>query len=142
MASFDLSIVSPEKEIFSERALRLKACSVQGELEILPGHTELLAQLAPGPLWITNLEQKMHPLVIFGGILEALQHSVIILADCILRVEDLDKARALQAKLDAEQILRNPSNYKQHAIARDEIAFASAQLKIISYLSGKKNTNN
>ena len=140
MIPFGLTIVSQEKPIYEGNAVKLFVTSLQGELEILYGHTRLLAQLVPAPVWIEKEDHTKEALVMLGGILEVQPHKCIILADTAMRADDLDEAKALNAKRTAEQILnqRRCANIDYSAV-RNELAFASAQLKVLRYLLNKHN---
>jgi F-type H+-transporting ATPase subunit epsilon len=50
MATFTLEIKTPEKSLFFDRALRLTAQAVDGEIGILPGHAPLATRLKAGSL--------------------------------------------------------------------------------------------
>ncbi len=139
MKSFIVNIVSPEKELYIGNAIKLFATSVNGELEILYGHARLLAQLLPAPVWIEKPDQTKEAIVIFGGILEVQYNKSIILADTGIRAADIDEAKALNAKRDAEHILKQKNiSTIDYTAVREELAFASAQLRVIRYLLGKK----
>ncbi len=139
MKSFALNIVSQEKQLYTGTAIQLFVTSLNGELEILYGHARLLAQLAPAPVWITKSDFTKEALVVFGGVLEVQSDKCIILADSAIRAADLDEAKALNAKRDAEHILKQKNiSTIDYSSVRDELAFASAQLRVIRYLLGKK----
>ena len=52
MASLEVHLVTPEREVWSGEAEFVTARSVEGDLGVLPGHTPLLAALAVGPVFI------------------------------------------------------------------------------------------
>lgn len=137
MKQFELNIVSQEQQVYCGLAVKLFVTSVHGELEILYGHTKLLAQLAPAPVWIEKSDFSKEALVMFGGVLEVQFNKCIILADTAMRAADLDKVKALKAKRDAEQILLQKGRGIDYEAIRAEIAFASAQLKVIRHLLGR-----
>lgn len=139
MKPFSLNIVSPEKQLYIGPAIKLFVTSLQGELEILFGHARLLAQLAPAPAWIVKPNGIKEAVVIFGGILEVQTDRCIILADTGIRAIDLDEAKALNAKRDAEHVLKQKNiSHLEYTALKEELAFASAQLKVIKYLLSKK----
>jgi F-type H+-transporting ATPase subunit epsilon len=139
MNTFDLIIVSQEKQLYEGTAVKLFVTSLNGEMEILAGHARLLAQLAPAPVWIKKPDQTKEAIVMFGGVLEVQPNKCIILADTAIRAADLDEAKALHAKHEAEHILKQKNvSTIDYAAVREELAFASAQLRVIKYLLGKK----
>ena len=139
MKPFTLNVVSPEKQLYFGTAIKLFVTSLYGELEILYGHARLLAQLAPAPVWIEKPDCTKEVIVMFGGILEFQSDKCIILADTGIRAIDIDEAKALNAKRDAEHILKQKNiSTIDYTAVREELAFASAQLRVIRYLLGKK----
>jgi F-type H+-transporting ATPase subunit epsilon len=69
-----------------------------------------------------------------GGILEVQPGVVTILSDTSLRGADLDEARALEAKRQAEEAMRNRTSSMDYARAQAELAEAVAQLAAIQKL--------
>ena len=94
--NFELSIVSLEKEIFSGMVRSLTVRGVMGQLEILAGHAPLLTMLDPAPGWIRT-DQDEQIIYISGGILEVQPEITTILADTVLRADELDDELAKQS---------------------------------------------
>lgn len=99
-----LSIVTAEREVFSEDVDEVVAHGVEGQLGILPHHSPLMTTLLPGELLIKQGGEEFY-LAISGGFLEVRPDHVIILADTAERVEEIDIARAEEAKRRAEKRL-------------------------------------
>jgi F-type H+-transporting ATPase subunit epsilon len=51
-----LEVVTPERKVFEADVDRVEVPGLDGELGILPGHTELVSQLRPG--WTTYLPYR------------------------------------------------------------------------------------
>jgi F-type H+-transporting ATPase subunit epsilon len=66
-----------------------------------------------------------------GGFLEVQPNLVTVLADTAIRGKDLDEAKALAAKREAEQALANRTSKEEVATAEAELAIAMAQLDAI-----------
>lgn len=138
LKSFKLNIVTQEQQLYLGNAVKLFVTSFFGELEILYGHARLLAQLVPAPIWIEKEDQTKEALVVLGGILEVQPHKSIILADSAIRAVDLDEVKARNAKREAEHILKQRKiSTVDYSIVKDELAYASAQLRVIKYLFSK-----
>lgn len=77
-----VELVSPEEDLFSGDAEFVKARTVEGEIGILPGHTPILAQLAPSEVKIRTAggEQTFN---IDGGFMTVKEDKVIILAEAL-----------------------------------------------------------
>lgn|SRR3990167_1980056 len=129
-----LNIVSAENEIFSGIVEQLVASGELGELGIIPGHAPLLTILKPGEVMITLPGGKQKIYYISGGMLEVQPYNVTILADSVVRAENLDEAAALAAKARAEEAIANKNADMDHSIATAELAMAMAQIRVIQKL--------
>lgn len=129
-----VDIVSAEAQIFSGSAERVVATGALGELGILPGHSQLLTALKPGPVRIIKTEGDEEIFYISGGILEVQPHGVTILADTVMRAADIDEAAVLEVKERAEQMLKESKADFDYAKAASELAQAVAQLQAIRKL--------
>jgi F-type H+-transporting ATPase subunit epsilon len=130
-----VDIVSAEREIFSGTVEMLVAPTVEGEVGILPRHSQLIAKLRPGEVRLTLPNQsEPHSIYVSGGILEVQPHVVTVLSDTAVRAKDLDEAAALQAKKQAEDMLADHKSDIDMARARAELTAALAQLEMIRKL--------
>jgi len=117
-----LEVVTAEKLIYSGEVTAVIAPGVEGELGILPHHARLMTILQPGQLTIKKGPEEEF-LVIGGGYLEVRPDKVIVLADTAERAEEIDVARAEEARKRAEQLL------KEHAAPPQDLATAEAALR-------------
>lgn len=101
MATTRLDIVTAEREVFSDDVDEVVAPGVQGQLGILPHHAPLMTTLLPGELLVKKGGEEFY-LAISGGFIEVRPDRVIVLADAAERVEEIDVARAEEAKRRAE----------------------------------------
>ena len=74
----------------------------EGYFGVLPGHAPLLATLQVGELWY-RVGQERHYLAIAFGFVEVLPDRVTVLAQIAERAQDIDVARAEEAKRRAEE---------------------------------------
>jgi F-type H+-transporting ATPase subunit epsilon len=105
MATTRLDIVTAERVVFSEDVDMVIAPGIEGQLGILPHHAPLMTTLVPGELLVKKGGQEL-PLAITGGFIEVRPDRIIILADAAERVEEIDVARAEEAKRRAEERLK------------------------------------
>ena len=104
MSSIRLDIVTAERVVFSEDVDVVVAPGVEGQLGILPHHAPLMTTLQPGELRVKKGGEEFS-LAISGGFLEVRPDRVIVLADTAERAEEIDVARAEEAKRRAEESL-------------------------------------
>ena len=132
-----VEIVSAEAEVFSGTAEAVFAPAVMGEVGIMPRHAQLLTELKPGEVRVKLPGGEEESFYVSGGFLEVQPHVVTILSDTGLRAKDLDESRALEAKTNAEQALKDRSTKIDYAKAQAELAEAIAQLAAIRRLRKK-----
>jgi F-type H+-transporting ATPase subunit epsilon len=132
-----LHIVSAEQEIYSDLSEMVIVPGTDGDLGIMPQHTQLISTLKPGEVIVTKQGGERESIYISGGILEVQPHIVTILSDTALRASDLDEDRAQQAKEQAESMLEGDADKMDIAKAQAELMQAIEQLKLIEKL--KKN---
>jgi len=101
-----LELVTAERIVLQEDADMVIAPAADGQVGILPHHAPLLTTLRPGELRVRRggVEQE---LVVTGGFMEVLNGKVTILADSAERIEEIDVARAEEARRRAAEALAN-----------------------------------
>lgn len=102
MSSLKLDIVTAERIVYSEDVDAVVAPGIEGQLGILPHHAPLMTILQAGELLVRKGGNE-DSLVISGGFLEVRPDRIIVLADAAERVDEIDVARAEEAKKRAEQ---------------------------------------
>lgn len=130
-----VDIVSAEASLFSGTAEFVAVPGEMGELGIYPRHTPLLTRLKPGAVRVKRAESGEEELIyVSSGIVEVQPYLVTILSDMAIRGQDLDEAKALEAKQAAEEAMKDRSAAMDYAKAQAELAEAVAQLAAIQKL--------
>jgi F-type H+-transporting ATPase subunit epsilon len=129
MATFKLEIVTAEKMIFSDDVSAVLAWGVEGQLAILPHHAPLMTMLQPGDLMIRKDKEEEY-VVISGGFLEVRPDKVIILADACERADEIDIARAEEAKKRAQETMKAGPLTADAATAEAALRRSLARLKV------------
>jgi len=124
MATFRLEIVTAERMVFSEDVTALVAWGVEGQLGILPHHAPLMTMLQPGDLLIRKDKEEEY-LAISGGFLEVRP------ADACERAEEIDIARAEEAKRRAQETMKAAPLSVDAAAAEAALRRSLARLKVI-----------
>lgn len=127
-------IVSAEKEIFNGDATLIVATAELGEIGIAPRHAPLITRLKPGKVIVTLPSGEKLDFYVSGGMLEVQPQVVTVLADTVVRADDLDEAAAIKAKEEAERILANRSEAMSIAEAQQQLQQAMAQLQALERL--------
>ena len=131
--TFQLEIVSVERSLFSGEANFVVVPGVDGELGIFPNHTPLLTKIKPGTLKFQAKDESEETLFfVAGGFLEVQPTVVTVLADTVVRGEEIDQARAEEARRNAEEaISRAPEDKIALATAQAELSYAMAELRTL-----------
>jgi len=108
MATTRLEIVTAERVVLSEDVDAVIAPGIEGQLGVLPHHAPLMTTLMPGELMVRKGGEEFS-LAVSGGFIEVRPDRIIILADAAERVEEIDVARAEEAKRRAEERLKAPA---------------------------------
>ena len=128
MATFQVDVVSAEESIFSGEAKFVALPGESGELGILPRHTPLITRIKPGAVRIQRPDGQEEFVFVAGGILEVQPDHVTVLADTAIRGNDLDEAKASEAKKMAEEAMKNAKSDIDFAKAQGEFAVRAAEL--------------
>ncbi|KAB7707461.1 F0F1 ATP synthase subunit epsilon [Bacillus aerolatus] len=121
MKTFKVSIVTPDGPAYESDVEMVSAKAQSGELGILPGHIPMVAPLQVGAVRLSKGAGKPDLVAISGGFLEVRPDQVTILAQAAETAENIDIARAKEAKLRAESLLSNK---------QDNIDFKRAELAL------------
>ena len=127
MAKLSFEIVTAERVVHSDEVDVVVAPGVLGQLAILPNHASLMTMLEPGEL-VTRRDNEESSIFVSGGFLEVMANKVTILADTAERCEEIDAARAEEAKCRAEEKLQTrPTDFDA---ARAEAALRRSLMRL------------
>lgn len=123
MQTFQLSILAPERKLLqNEPVTSVTLMTAQGEVQILPGHSDLVATLEAGQFLVNAASGKTLKGVISSGFINVENGAVKVLAETIELSHEIDLRRAKTAQEKAEKMLTDAS--------LDVHAFKKYQLKL------------
>ena len=125
-----LEVVTPERKVFEAEVDRVDVPGLDGELGILPGHTELISQLKPAGLLTYYVNDQKVEMAISDGFVEVSPDRVVVLADKAERPEDIDLRRALEYKEHAERQLQRALSDPDIDIVRATIELERASIEL------------
>ena len=132
MNTIQVEVVSAEESIFSGAVEFVVLPGEVGELGVYPNHTPLITRIKAGAVRIRVPGENRDELIfVAGGILEIQPNLVTVLADTAIRGNDLDEARANEARRAAEEALTNAKSKMDLARAHSELAAVTAQIQTI-----------
>ncbi len=125
-----VEVVTAERELYSGEAEMVVAPGADGELGILPRHAALLSLLAPGPLRI-KLAGAEETIFVSGGFLEVSNNKVSVLADTAENAEDIDQARAEEARRRAQERLSQVQSNTERAELQAQLQREINRLRVV-----------
>lgn len=126
-----LQIITPERVVFEEAGVdSVTLPGSEGELTILPRHAPLMTGLRPGALTFRKGGNEID-VALSGGFVEVRENKVIVLADTAERSDEIDAARAEEARRRAASRLATREDVMDVARAVAALERATARLKVI-----------
>jgi F-type H+-transporting ATPase subunit epsilon len=124
-----LEIVTPDAVTYSEEVEMVTLPGTEGEMGIYPQHVALLTQVVPGEV-VVRKDGRDAFLAIGEGFVEITGDRVAIMTDMAIRAENIDEAKAEEARRRAEARLAEQVDDEESAIVSAALAHSLAQLKV------------
>jgi F-type H+-transporting ATPase subunit epsilon len=128
-STLKLEIVTPEAKVYSEDVDMVTLPGSEGEMGIFPMHVPLMTQLTAGEVSVRKGGQDFF-LAVGDGFVEVTGESVSILTDMAIKAENIDEAKAEEARKRAEARLAEHLDDEEVAAVQAALANALAQLKV------------
>ncbi|HEV2124974.1 MAG TPA: F0F1 ATP synthase subunit epsilon [Chloroflexota bacterium] len=122
-----IEIVSAERRLLEDDVDEVIAPTDRGQIGILPRHAAMLTLLIPGELRLKKGGEEQI-IAIGGGFLEVGDNRVTILADSAERAEEVDIARAEEARRRA--MARLTSRSREVDVERAQLALSRSLARI------------
>ena len=119
-----LEIVTPEARSYSDEVDTVVLPGYEGEMGVLPAHSNLVTTLVPGELRITK-GGKTIELAVGEGLVEVTGSVTRILTDAAVDADKIDEAAAEEAIARAKKTLENVKPGEQ----QEEVAAAMAAIQ-------------
>jgi F-type H+-transporting ATPase subunit epsilon len=123
-----LRIVTPETT-YTEEVDMITLPGVDGQMGLLPGHIRMMTQMVPGEL-IVHKDGRDRFLAVGEGLVEVSSERVDILTDMAITAENIDEAKAEQARQRAAARLRERMSSEEVATVNASLARSLAQLRV------------
>ena len=138
--TFQFEIVTPDKIVLKEAVEQAQIPAKNGYIGVLPGHAPLITELGIGEISYT-ISGTTNYLAVAWGFAEVLPDKVTLLAESAERPEDIDTARAEEAKKRAEERLRAGGGELDYKRAHDAIKRAEVRLQVASRSVARSNVS-
>ncbi len=120
MAELNLEIVTPDKPIFNEVVESITVPGTMGNFQILKNHAPLISTFDVGVVTVKSGSEPAY-FSTSGGTVEVNDNKVLVLADSIEPIEQIDLDRAEKAKERAEEHLKKK---KEENVSEERAAAA------------------
>ena len=128
-ATLKLEIVTPDAVVYSEDVHMVTLPAIEGQIGIYPMHIPLLTQIVPGEIIVIK-EGRESFLAVGEGVVEITAHRVAIVTDMAVPAENIDEAKAEEARQRAAARLRDKISDEEVATVNASLARSIAQLKV------------
>ena len=129
MGNFNLQIATPDGVRFSGEAESLLVRTADGDVEILKGHTELLASVLTGRVRIKTPAAERFASA-SGGFLRVSKSEVSLVVTTFEFSDEIDLVRAQKAKEAAEELLKSAKSDANLRSAEAKLARALCRIKV------------
>jgi F-type H+-transporting ATPase subunit epsilon len=129
MATLKLEIVTPEGKPYSEDVEMVTLPGVEGEMGVLPSHVPLLTQLVAGEVAVRKDGREIY-LAVGDGFVEIAGDHVAIMTDMAIQAENIDEAKAEEARQRATARLSEKIDDEEAAMVNASLARSLAQLRV------------
>ena len=127
--SMKLEIVTPAEKTFSEEVDMVTLPGVEGEMGIYPDHIPLMTQIIAGEV-VAKSGGKESYLAVGEGFVKVTGNNVSILTDMAIDADNIDEAKAEEARKQAEARLSEKLSDEESAVVAAALAQSLAQLHV------------
>jgi F-type H+-transporting ATPase subunit epsilon len=128
-ATIKLEIVTPEAKTFSDDVEMVTLDGMDGQMGILPQHMPLMTGLIGGEIIVRKNNENIF-LAVGDGFVQVTGDKISILTDMAIKADDIDEAKAEEARKRAEERLTQKLSDEDAALVQASLMHALAQLKV------------
>ncbi len=128
----DVKIISPEKVIFSGKAVSVSVPGSQSPFQVLYNHAPIVSSLDIGVVKIVDEQDKTIYFATTKGFTEVRKNTVSILVDNAKNAADYDEKEAEEKLSVANNKYENAETPEEKALAKEEVREMRNLLKVIS----------
>ena len=130
MNTFYLRVISSNKVFFDDKVTKFVLPLEDGEMAVLPHHENMIIATSIGEIRIDTPDGKKILGVVGEGFAQIVNNRVTMLVDSAERPEDIDVNRALRAREEAEEQLRQKRSMAEYQLAQGNLARALNRLRV------------
>lgn len=130
MNEFDLTILEADSKFYSGKCISLIVPTTEGLWGIQALHENMIAAMVIGEMKFTLPDGTEKHAAVSGGIIKVEDNSVLILADAVEDVEEIDEKRSMKEELEAQEAMIEKRSIEEYKVAQARMARAINRLKI------------
>ena len=131
MNTFSLKVIASDKVFFDGKCGIIIVPALDGEQAIMSHHEDMVIATREGEVRFKEKEEDDWTKAVVGvGCVYISHNRVIMLVDTAERPEDIDRVRANEAKIRAEERLRQKESLKEYKQSEASLARALTRLKV------------
>lgn len=115
--SLDAQILTPEGALFDGEVEGVRMPGAEGSFEVKPMHAPIISTLKPGLIIVRKPDGQQLKFAVSGGLVEVHDNMLNLLAEAAEPVDEIDVARAKEAKERAQERLKESAT--DNSIDRD-----------------------
>ena len=132
-SSFELKIIAANRVFFDGRCRSLIIPQYDGQKEILAHHENMVIAIDDGEMRFQEENSEEWQYAVVGiGFVQIINNRVTLLVETVEKPEEIDIARAREAKERAEEQLRQQQSLQEYYHSRASWARAMSRLKATS----------
>jgi F-type H+-transporting ATPase subunit epsilon len=124
-----LQIVTPQGTVYAEDVELVTLPGVEGQMGVYPDHVRLTTRMVPGEI-IVRKDNRDYFLAVGGGLVAVTGDRIDILTDMAVAAENIDEAKAEEARQRAAARLREKLSAEEVASVNASLARSLAQLHV------------
>ena len=129
-ATFHLDILAASVPFYRGDCVSLVIPTEDGEIGVLAGHCRSVGAVSAGELRFETADGEHRRAAVAPGIVKIDGQRVLLLVDAAERPEDIDVNRALRAREEAEEQLRQKRSMAEYQLAQGNLARALNRLRV------------
>ena len=131
MNTFKLKIIASNKTFFDGECVSLTLPIADGgQMGFLAHHENTVAPLESGEVVIKTPDNEVIDAFISGGFIEYFDNVAYVVCISVEKPEEIDSKRAEEAKIRAEEALRQKQSIFEYHQSKNDLARAMERLKI------------
>ncbi len=127
--TLELRIVTPDQVAYSNQVEMVTLPAIEGQMGIYPQHVPLMTQMIAGEV-VVRKGGSDYFLAVGEGLIEITGDHVAILTDMAIAAENIDEAKAEEARQRAETRMREKLSDEEVASVNSSLARSLAQLHV------------